>query len=262
MSIIDNANARIYEIDGCKYPSVTTILGILQKPALVPWAAKTTAEAFKTLMTTEGGIDQLKGIVYCSWDQLDEFVDRAKKAHREKSKAAMSHGTLVHEAIAFWIEQGGRPNCDEVASFLFSHTIDPVAVAAAMKGFNAFLAWGNSNDLHIISSEQVVSDYAFYAGRYDLVAQLNGKVVLIDIKTSTGIYDEYWLQCAAYANAGFDELPDAIGVLRIDKETGDIEYQERMDYHHEIEAFNMLAIAYDHLQKCKPKGEKRGNNNK
>jgi hypothetical protein len=44
----------------------------------------------------------------------------------------------------------------------------------------------------------VVSELLGYAGTLDRIISLNGKRILVDIKTSNAIYDSYWLQLAAY----------------------------------------------------------------
>ena len=240
---ITTSQGRIYDIDGKQLPSVTTILGILQKPALVPWAAKMTAEYIQGIISQNDDLNAL------DWDVI---LKDAKGAHRAKSKDAMAHGTRVHEAVAYWIDQQGTVPRAEVATYLETHfTGTDEEIEAAMAGFDSFLVWADSVDLEIIDSEKVVSDNEYYAGRYDLLAMIHGVKVLIDIKTSTGIWDEYWLQLAGYASA-LEDLPDAVGVLRIDKVTGGIEYVQRLQYHHEIAAFQSLAIAYNHIQALKP----------
>ena len=42
--------ARFYTIDGVQYPSVTTILEVINKPALGPWYAKEERRAFETAL--------------------------------------------------------------------------------------------------------------------------------------------------------------------------------------------------------------------
>jgi hypothetical protein len=44
----------------------------------------------------------------------------------------------------------------------------------------------------------IVSKKLGYAGTLDRVINLNGQVLLVDIKTSNNIYPSYWLQLAAY----------------------------------------------------------------
>jgi predicted RecB family nuclease len=46
----------------------------------------------------------------------------------------------------------------------------------------------------------VISEALGYAGTLDRIIVLNGKRLLIDIKTSNAVYDSYWLQLAAYKN--------------------------------------------------------------
>ena len=59
-----------------------------------------------------------------------------------------------------------------------------------------------------------------YAGTLDVLAEFNGKLGILDLKTSKGIWGEYSLQVAAYAQA-FNEiaLPKAETrwILRIDQ---------------------------------------------
>lgn len=229
---------RIHDIDGKKLPSVTTILGILNKPALMPWAAKITAEAVQQLIYDNGIHNLLEGTVTLSFEDdaegrkgLENILLEAKKAHRTKKKEAADLGTLVHEAIQHWIESGG--------------TMQPAEIAdeRVRMGLESFLAWGEQHDVEIVSFEQVVSDKLSYAGRYDLLAKVDGLLTLVDFKTSSGIWPEYWMQTAAYASC-LQENVQAVAVLRIDKETGDIEYEERLDWFKHAEAFRLLAQFY------------------
>lgn len=210
---------RIYEIDGKKLPSVTTILGCLNKPALMPWCAKITAAEFRRLVE-DGNTD------------LDEVEQLAKKAYRAKSKEAMDIGTKVHEAIQNFFDSNLTMKAEELQD------------EDARRGFEAFLLWGAAHDVDIIRYEQVVSNGKTYAGRYDLLATVDGILTLIDFKTSTGIWDEYWLQTAAYANCLHEDVL-AIAVLRIDKVTGEIEYASKQNWRKYAVAFDTLAKFYN-----------------
>jgi hypothetical protein len=44
----------------------------------------------------------------------------------------------------------------------------------------------------------MISEELGYAGTLDRIIRLNGKTMLLDIKTSNSIYPMYWLQLAAY----------------------------------------------------------------
>jgi hypothetical protein len=50
-----------------------------------------------------------------------------------------------------------------------------------------------------MNEQNFVSPALGYAGTIDRLAWLDGKLTLIDIKTSNNIHDSYWLQLAAYA---------------------------------------------------------------
>jgi hypothetical protein len=218
---------RIYEINGKKLPSVTTILGCLSKPALVPWAAKETAEAFRALVSE--AIENDLEI------DLDAMVGEAKKAHRKKKTEAADKGTAVHNAIELWLDSGGRMHPEEIAD------------DQARAGLQRFLEWGEQHEIKVLKYEEVITDDQFFAGRYDLLAEVDGTLTLIDFKTSTGIWDEYWLQVAAYASC-VSPQPKAVAILRIDKTSGEFEYVDRLDWFPHANAFIKLAEFYN-LQK-------------
>jgi ATP-dependent exoDNAse (exonuclease V) beta subunit len=65
-----------------------------------------------------------------------------------------------------------------------------------------FTAWRDGAGLDIHLTEQMVFSGKYqYAGAMDAVAYRNGQMVVIDWKTSNGLYREYALQVAAYAKA-------------------------------------------------------------
>ena len=55
---------------------------------------------------------------------------------------------------------------------------------------NAFLDWEAANKVKFVSSERVVySKKHDYIGKMDIEAKVNGKLSMIDIKTSNGLYN-------------------------------------------------------------------------
>lgn len=67
----------------------------------------------------------------------------------------------------------------------------------------------------------MIDDVLGYAGTIDRVIELNGKTVLMDIKTSNAVHDSYWLQLAAYhellkCNGRF---VDQVGILWLNAKT-------------------------------------------
>jgi hypothetical protein len=104
---------------------------------------------------------------------------------------------------------------------------------------NAFLKWNDRfkpswND----AERKIYCDKYKYAGTVDAVAKINGRVCVIDFKTSKKIYKPYHLQVTAYAQAikridGLRQWPLGI-ILRLDKETGEYEQKvfEPKDHFH------------------------------
>lgn len=93
---------------------------------------------------------------------------------------------------------------------------------------SAFLEWEKAYCPEWVDAERkVYCDKYKYAGTVDAVAKINGRVCIIDFKTSKKIYKPYHLQVTAYAQAikrmdGLRHWPLGM-ILRLDKETGDFE---------------------------------------
>lgn len=98
-------------------------------------------------------------------------------------------GTLVHETIA--------------------HILKKEAVAALpsiQPSLAAFHTWQREYSVKIADPQvhietRVYDMDAGYAGTIDMVAEVQGTVGVVDLKTSNGMQDAYFLQTAAYLNA-------------------------------------------------------------
>lgn len=235
------STGRFYEVDGKHLPSVTTILGkMLAKEALVPWAAKQTASAFRSAIEdcyAKGfGISDVIA-------NLDSIEKESKAIYKKKSTEAMAKGTQVHDAIEQWINSNG--------------TLQPKSFSDPVErhGIEQFLAWGEQHSIDIKAYEQQIST-ASYAGRFDLLAEIDGIMTLVDFKTSVAIYEpEMPLQLHAYA-AALPEPPQHVAILRLDKDTADIEYRY---WHYDLDmvtAFQSMATAFNILYPYTP--PKRG----
>lgn len=99
---------------------------------------------------------------------------------------AAEKGTNVHNAIENWLKFG------------------IVDVDPDYKGyFDAFLDWFNKEQPKIIDSERrLYHKIMMYAGTADLIAEIGGKLVLIDYKTTFKILDKNCsVQLEAYSQA-------------------------------------------------------------
>jgi len=168
---------RYYTIDGKKVPSVTTILNVINKPQLIPWAVRTTRDYIKQELFAFRRADSLKDL------DLENLLAKSAKEHDRVRNAAADHGIAVHSSIASYI--GNKTAVDRN---------DPVIIA--------FSEWQDAAKFEHIASERLVfSREHGYAGTTDLIGTLNGRLALLDIKTGRGVYPEYKLQLAAYAIA-------------------------------------------------------------
>uniref|UniRef100_A0A6H2A4H4 PD-(D/E)XK endonuclease-like domain-containing protein n=1 Tax=viral metagenome TaxID=1070528 RepID=A0A6H2A4H4_9ZZZZ len=105
---------------------------------------------------------------------------------------------------------------------------------------NAFLEWKENNVKKFICTEQAVFNIdKEYAGTCDGVVELNdGRIALLDYKTSAYIYDTHELQVCAYIKA-YDVKIDTGFILRFEKneeKDKDLQVKEvkQIDYQYEV----------------------------
>jgi hypothetical protein len=218
-----------YEKNGVEYPSVTTITGILDKPALVQWAANCAVDY------VAGNLDRLKSE---NVHEGEAVLSEARSAHRTVKDEAAGNGTKVHKAIELYIN--GQD---------YSELLDNEQTKTA---FDAFLSWESKNHVVWIKTEcQVFSTTYGYAGRFDAIAMVNGHLYLIDFKTSKGIWDEMKYQLCAYRQAYNEMLEEGqepienIAILHLDKETGEPTFKPiEKDIDRMTTLFNFLTMTY------------------
>jgi hypothetical protein len=167
-----------YLLDGVRTTSVTTILSAgIPKPQLVPWAARKAAE-------------------YAVANPGASFEDIRDAPNRERDAAGI-RGTAVHD-LAEHIIHGDAVDVPEEL-YLY------------VDGYVRFLDAFQVKPLLI---EKTVAHRGLgYAGRFDAIVELPGlhgsDPVMLDLKTSNGVYRETKAQCAAYSEADFYVEPDA-----------------------------------------------------
>jgi hypothetical protein len=100
--------------------------------------------------------------------------------------------------------------------------------------FERYVDFRNRFAFDIILSEQnFVSTLLGFAGTLDRIIELEGKQILVDIKTSGSVWASYWLQLAAYKALVNEAMPttkiDGVAILwlnaktRTDGKKGDIQ---------------------------------------
>src|SRR5574343_64799 len=223
---------HVYTLDGEQVDGVTGILSIIAKPALLYWAVNQSINYLERNIRPGVSYDEI---------QLKKLLYEAKGAHRMKSTEASDIGKIVHKWIEEWIA-GKDPKM-------------PIN-EEARRAITQFQSWVLDKNVKFLQSEKVIYSRKFnYAGTTDFIAQMNGKTILGDFKTSNGIWDEYWFQVAAYQHAFLEEFPDeeihGNMIVRLGKD-GTLEIKENYDYDKNIVAFLGAVALYRRVNELKP----------
>lgn len=162
-----------YKLDGQKIPGVTTIIDVLDKPALRNWYARTAAERAVNEWDAIGQMPVAERLTYIQYGPKDRV------------QAAALRGTQIHDL-------GEKLARGEEVDVPDEH-VGPV---------EAYARWMDRWDIEPIAAETPLCSVTYgYGGTADLwgrVGKRDGAVALLDIKTGSGVYDETGLQLAAY----------------------------------------------------------------
>lgn len=196
-------DSHIYMVDGKRVSGVTTYLGIIDKSRpLIIWAT----ELCRDFLLEKFAMSTL----------TEEDIYRASTLHEEKKAEAGAVGDEAHN----WVEK-----------YIQGESVEMPERKEVQLAINAFLDWEAANKVKFLSSERVVySKKHGYVGKMDIEAKVGGKLCLIDIKTSNGLYNSYLLQTAAYVRADEEESGrkyQGRWLIRLAKETEE-EYNARM----------------------------------
>jgi len=140
-----------------------------------------------------------KPALYRYYAELPSF----KVSEAIKNRSA-EEGSLVHTTIEAILKK------------------EPVAIPDSIRpAIVAFMEFYNKNTVVPLKiEERVVSKKHGYAGTIDVLAEVNGQLGVLDIKTSKAVYRDYHLQTAAYVEAFHEDphLPELTSwILRIDQ---------------------------------------------
>lgn len=254
-----------YRVNGKVVDGVTTILGILNKPMLIGWAAK---EAVKDIGYYERDSwddkikryvpapleEQEKGLQRCisiheriKTMDIDEYwlaLHNAKGASNRKKTEAADIGTLVHTFVEDYIK-GKNPSVPDLPK--------------VREGAEAFMKWVNANDIKFTLSEKKVWSKKYkVAGTLDWAGYVNGVPTMGDTKTSNFFNPEMFWQVSAYQHARQEEYPEEQYeqqmIVRVGKD-GTLEVFTSRDYKKNIKAFAACQTVFDRQRETKIKNE-------
>lgn len=222
-----------YSNNGEIIPGVTSVLGVIAKPALVNWAANTATDYIAEQIVPGKGYDEL---------QLQTIFDNGRRAHWQKKVDAGAIGSFVHKFVEDYIN-GKNP---------------PIPVNEDLKkAVGRFMNWVKEHSVKFLLSEQVIYSRKYkYAGTLDFVCKIDGKMYLGDLKTSNGIYkEEYGMQLAAYKHARIEEFPDekyaGSMLVRVGKKDGEFEFWQVDDDETYWKGFKNCLGLYRSLEEIK-----------
>ena len=203
--------------DGTRVPGTTTIIGRFKNSsALMGWAFKQGKSGARSLY--------------------------------EKAEEAAEIGTVAHGMVELHIKGAGER---EIQIYLEDALIDPGMCAKAATAYEAYKAWAENFKVKIIAQEiQLVSEKYRYGGTPDAVGLIGNQLVLLDWKTSNGVYADYIIQLAAYQNLWNENNPDrpitgGAHLLRFSKEKADFAHHYFSDLTDEWEQFKDFRRCYE-----------------
>ena len=194
---------------------VTTLLGVISKPALRKWPMNM---ALSYLRDNHLG------------EKLDELkLEQAKQAHLTKQDHGKQAGTVGHALVEALIA-GKRVKLPD----------EPEAHKQAESVQRAYIQFIERYAPAMELTEQsFYSRIHDYAGTFDAIAVINGKRTLIDWKTTNtsyynpdGIYGEYFAQLGAYL-IGWQEMTgepiDDLMIVNLPKDGSDVKVKGLAD---------------------------------
>lgn len=228
-------DGHFYSIDGGPSIESVTTMNIIDKPHLIPWAARLAVQYVHK--------NQL-------WDQLDDkdVMRAATTQHIARRDDAGSVGGVAHDAIEkyveWWIRTGERP--DDIKEFL-APDADYRSVAAARAASKAF----DKYKVTPIAAELLVGVDGVGAGTLDLlVLNEKGQVELWDWKTSNQVNEFYAAQVAAYAHMFTEmtgvEIADPLRICKLSKDDATFKVYTVTDRPAALELFDKCALLFLH----------------
>ena len=198
--------------DGTRVPGTTTVIGRFKESgALIAWAYKR-------------GKDGLE--LYDSRDKAAEL------------------GTFVHDMVERYVSKDDPHKGIDAFSDEDKKSI--------LSAFGAFEEWFESNKFEVVGQEmQLVSEVHRFGGTPDAIARdSKGRLVLLDWKTSDGVYSDHLVQLGAYRMLWNENNPDNLltggsHLCRFAKQHGDFAHHFFPDLSGAERQFVLFREAYD-----------------
>lgn len=200
---------RTYDTPHGQVFSVTTILNIIDKPFLKPWALKMAREKIIEGLSKYGCNINIEKMIPIWCKEADRYA-----------KTAAEIGTKIHNAVEEVFNYH-----DDLDNYVMSLG-DDIINNEYFKGISLsdyvykFYSIIEDKKIKLIGMEEEVYHSLGFAGKFDFICKYEGELALGDIKTSTKISYENLLQTEAYRRCILEmtgiEIPNRI-IIRLDK---------------------------------------------
>ena len=221
---------------GKRLPSVTTILSRFKDSgALIKWAYRQGRE--HEALAAKG---------------LDAPSDLYAK-DASTAKAALA-GTIAHDMIEQHVlgKHGVVPSVPVIGEVREKYPDVEIDIwNRALNSYEQFVEWFALTRIEVTHTEmQLTSETYGFGGTPDAVGtDSKGRVVLIDWKTSNGVYPDYLYQLAAYGlllEECMPELkPQGFHLLRVAKETADFSHHFWSELDEQARGFLLMRELYE-----------------
>ncbi|HLS01877.1 MAG TPA: hypothetical protein VK054_07865, partial [Beutenbergiaceae bacterium] len=222
---------------GEKVIGVTTALGAIDAPGIRSWVAEQTAAYAVANVDMLLERDEERGFAALRWyhnrmtpKKYDDPEIDIENYHVGVLNDLAELGTLTHEWIEAYVQDLFPPDLvrDEQYAMV-----------------DSFVEWWDDQDVEIHAVEATLfggTGQMAYGGTADLFVNLNGKNMLIDVKTSRAVYDSHVAQLAAYgaADTYAKEVPEGT--------EGAVEYKKKWFVAEPlppVEAYGVLRVRPD-----------------
>lgn len=252
-------NSHTYKIDGDKKIGVTTITGVINKEALMLWPLSDAMDLLRRELISKPQKMDATSISF-SMTKIEELLADAETAYIKKRTRGTDAGTYGHD----WLERFLRSIQDKTEApeklvpfpkkeYEKMNAWDDERIRMEdhnhiVQAIDDFLRWFNAHDVEVLEVERIVYSREYdFAGRFDAILKIDGKVYMIDFKTSNpsrefifGVYPENFAQTGGYDIAFTEEFPefniDGHAIFNLSKKTGKlaIEYSEDRDLNREF----------------------------
>jgi hypothetical protein len=155
---------------------------------------------------------------------VESIISAAKDAPEEAKNRAANIGDFVHK----WAEEYSKDQHEKAAYNRMLDELGSPSDEDKVKidtGISALVKWFEKEKVEFLAAEQIIySKKHGYTGKFDAIVRINGKIYLVDYKTSNGVYGEHYFQSSSYLKAKEEEIGERyfdgaliVGIVKEDK---------------------------------------------